>query len=395
LKRIQRVTLISLVLFAVAVFQAGCGNYNGSGSTVPVSKLKKRVFVSNSASSQSGIQIVDASKDQFTGLAVTGGAGFQPSVLLPSANNTTVVLFSGDNSVGVIDNTKEALGGAANAVLAGSVQDLAVSADGKKAYAAIPTVGQISVIDLTPTTALSVTANIPVPAVRRLALSHNGAKLLAFSDNLDTVALINTADSSITMVAGFDRPTSAVFSSDDTKAYILSCGAECGGTQARVTVLNIGNSTLGTSVNVPAATVGLLDGGSLYVVGSLSPTSGQAQPLGRFTVLDANALTVTKTINVGDGFHRLMSEPSTGKVLVGARTCTTGCLSIVDVAGGNVAVSKPTGDVTGIAPVNGRTVAYVTEGGELIIYDLSTNLPQANQLDVVGDAAGVLYVGPD
>src|SRR5947207_4884145 len=37
---------------------------------------------------------------------------------------------------------------------------------------------------------------------------------------------------------GLDHPSYAVFSADDSKAYILNCGSECGGTQASVSVLD-------------------------------------------------------------------------------------------------------------------------------------------------------------
>ena len=44
-------------------------------------------------------------------------------------------------------------------------------------------------------------------------------------------------------IGGFDNPVYAVFSTDDSKAYILSCGFECGGVAASVTVLDIASKT--------------------------------------------------------------------------------------------------------------------------------------------------------
>ena len=49
----------------------------------------------------------------------------------------------------------------------------------------------------------------------------------------------DTANPLITFVPGFDRPVAAFFNSDDTIAYVVNCGAECGGTQASVQQLNL------------------------------------------------------------------------------------------------------------------------------------------------------------
>ena len=73
------------------------------------------------------------------------------------------------------------------------------------------------------------------------------------------------------MVGGFDHPVYALFSPDDTKAYVLECGAECGGTTAAVTVLDLTTMTAGTRIPVPAATVGFLDGTTIFVVRGTPP----------------------------------------------------------------------------------------------------------------------------
>ena len=45
-------------------------------------------------------------------------------------------------------------------------------------------------------------------------------------------------------MGGFDRPVQAFFSSDDNTAYVVNCGAECGGTQASVQKLDLTINTL-------------------------------------------------------------------------------------------------------------------------------------------------------
>src|SRR5207237_3044715 len=107
-------------------------------------------------------------------------------------------------------------------------------------YAAIPAsncsgstiVGAIAVVTFSST---SITGCVPLQGVRNIVLSHNGAILLAFVDNSNTAYYVTTADLTTGAVAisdagvVLDHPGNAVFSSDDSTAYILSCGAEwCG-----------------------------------------------------------------------------------------------------------------------------------------------------------------------
>lgn len=115
------------------------------------------------------------------------------------------------------------------------------------------------------------------------------------------------------------------------------------------------------------------------------------------TALSLSSLTAGKQVKIGDGFHQVISLFQ-GKVIVGARTCTTGCLSIVDPNAGTAIIDTPKGDVTAIAPITPRKVFYTAEGGELRIYDVTTGqeelLNTAPMIDVVGKVTSVLYVGP-
>jgi hypothetical protein len=49
-------------------------------------------------------------------------------------------------------------------------------------------------------------------------------------------------------------------------------------------------------------------------------------------------------------------------------------------------------DVTGIAPISNRNIVYVVQGGELNIYDTTTDALTPTQIDVVGKAVDVKYV---
>ena len=397
--------------------QSGCGSYGGgSNSTTPTSGLTERAFVT-SQNSPAPLEVADASKDQLTASTVTLG-GSSPALMVAGANNTTLVFNAGNNGISVVDSIKETLvttlgttdctatGAVCELQLSGPTESMTESSDGKFIYAAVPTTSQVVYVDLTvnpfkinaiPATPGNCTTGATcVPGAHQLVLSHNNAKLLVFNEILSNqFEVINTSDKTVQTVtsASLDHPIYGVFSSDDSKAYILNCGAECAGKQASVAVLDMTTLTVGQTVNVDAATIATSDSSNLYIAGSnpASPGAGSA------TILPIPGLTGAKQVKIGDGFHRVVSLFQS-KFIVGARTCTTGCLSIVDPAGGAAIVDQPKGDVTAIAPITPRSVFYDTEGGELRVYDASTGNEHLNNgtlvMDIVGKATSVLYVGP-
>jgi CBS domain-containing protein len=375
--------------------QLGCGygNSSGSSSTGPTSGLSERAFVSvlNPTALSPLLEIVNAEKDQFTASTVTVG-GSSAGQMFSGANSTTLVFDPSNNGLSVIDNVKEALIGS-QIGLPGATESIVSSTDGKFAYAASRSTSQVAVINLT-ASPVTVTPILTVPEARRLVLSHNNSKLLAFSDDLNTFTVINTADNSMQTVSGtgLDRPTFAVFSPDDTKAYVLNCGAECGGMTASVSAIDMSASppAVSQTTALDGATVAISDASNLYIAGT--GASG-----GKLDVVSISGLALSKSIPIGNGFHNVISAFQ-NKILVGARTCTTGCLSIVDASGGEAIVDQSKGDLTAIAPITPRKVFYVAEGGELRIYDATTGVEEtvngAPQIDLVGNVIGVVYVGP-
>jgi hypothetical protein len=401
--------------------QAGCG---GGSSNTPTSGLNEQAFVAIQVSSTPMV-VVDASKDQLSSTTVSLG-GSSPALMIPgptmtvssNPHPTTLVFNAGDNGISVVDDITDAVittinsidcrttGSGCEITLPAPTESIAVSSDAKFIYAAISTSSQVVVADLTGTTQVVVkaipatpgnctaTANC-LPEARRIVLSHNNAKLLVFNEQLNQFEIINTADSSVQTitVTGLDHPVYGVFSADDSKAYILNCGAECGGTQASVSLFDMTSLTVTQSVNVDAASIGISDSTNLYVAGSNPATPGA----GSLTVLPLSSLSGPKQIKIGDGFHQVISVFQ-GKVIVGARTCTTGCLSLVDPAGGTAIVDANKGDVTAISGITPRTVFYDAEGGELRIYDVSTGAEHLTNntpvIDIVGKVTSVLYVGP-
>jgi hypothetical protein len=303
------------------------------------------------------------------------------------------VFDQGSNSIGVINNATETLNG--QIPLPDFTESFVAAPDSVTLYVAVPNApisGQAAgAVEVLNVSAGTLVLSIPVPRARRVVLSHNGNKLLVFADGTDQLWVVDTTAKTASAVSGFDRPVSAVFSTDDSKAYILNCGPECGGTTAKVTVLDMSTNTPGASVPVSAATVGLLDSsGNLLVAGT-------AAGGGRLDVINASSLAVSKSgVAISDGTHKLMAMGANGKLFIGSQSCgntVQGCLSIYDTAAGTATTSATGGgDITGIEPVSGRNVVYVIEGGEFVIYDTNTGKPIANQIDIIGKAVDVRVV---
>jgi hypothetical protein len=208
-----------------------------------------------------------------------------------------------------------------------------------------------------------------------------------------------------------DHPVQAFFSSDDTTAFVVNCGAECGGTQASVQAFDMTSNTPGTPAPVDAASVALLSGSTMYLAGTpyadgapSQPCTGQqtaATTCGLLTVFDLTSMSVvTSGIVITDGYHNRIAMGANGQLFIGARTCTEiippqppppgaeirGCLSVFNtqsVAVGNIQPGQVTippenGDVTGIQPIARRDVVYLiqgqnVQGGTLYIYDTTTD----------------------
>jgi hypothetical protein len=212
---------------------------------------------------------------------------------------------------------------------------------------------------------------------------------LAFSNLNSSLRL--ERNPTVTSIAGFDRPVTAFFSGDDSTAYVLNCGAECGGVQAGVQKFDLTNSTLGTLVAactpdaplVCAGSVALVNGTTMYLAGNpfnpdgtqfAQPCTGQttaATSCGLLTIIDLNSMSVTNSrIVITDGFHNRMALGADGQLFIGAHSCTEilavntgdevrGCLSIYNTLTGTAPVIPPAnGDVTGIEPIATRHVVY-------------------------------------
>jgi hypothetical protein len=399
--------------------------------------------------SAAGVYILDAQNDVRPILSPIS-AGNTPGIMVVTPNRGLTLVFSGsgtqssDNLLTFINNQSETT--AAQLTLPGMTQSIVVSPDSAKGYVAVPTATVIGqppgVVDAISLATGILTGEVDVPSVRYLSINNSGNRIFGFSDNSDFVAVITPSEigigNAVTTIGGpgvFDRPVAAFFSSDDGTAYVVSCGAECGGTQAGVQQFNLNTNTLVASVPAcipiagssppqcagPAAgSVALVDGSTMYLAGTPFSSGGgpslpcpagttQAQYCGQLTIVSLSTMSVTNTapIFLTDGYHDRIAFAANGQLFIGAHSCievippippptgaeTRGCLSIYNTLStpvgnapaGGVLIPQVNGDVTGLQPIATRQVVYVVQGGSLDIYSATTDALQEKQIiNIVG-----------
>ncbi len=434
----KRVPILLLFLLPASLICLSCGG-SSSGGGSSTSGIKYRAFISDSVN-LAGVYILNA-QDDVRGPRSPINAGATPGMMVVTPNKAQTLVFSGnglqssDNALSLINNASEQ--NAAHVTLPGMTESFVVSPDSSTAYVAVPTapvVGQPpGLLEVVSLSVGAFTGQAPVPSVHYLSINNGGNLILGFSDNSDVVAVITPSQigigNPVTYIGGpgiFDRPVAAFFSSDDSTVFVVSCGAECGGTQASVQQYNLVTNTLVDSVlscvpgsnpgtcapNSPAAgSVALVNGSTMYLAGTpvpASPCTGeitQATTCGILTILNLNSMTVTNTapIIITDGYHNRMALGANGQLFIGARTCTEivppvpppagaevrGCLSLYNtlptavgsVLAGGVLIPPENGDATGIQPIGTRTVVYVVQGGSLLIYDATIDALYYNPND--------------
>jgi hypothetical protein len=439
---------IAVLIFA-GVSLVSCGGYSSSNKTTR-SGFGFRAFVSNpllaaGSGSVPVLGIVDAAKDSYTGLFVNlSGTSTYPGLMALTPNlKDTVVFSSTGNTLTVVDNASEAVAQGSSATLPaipllGPTESLSIWIDNSTAFVAIPSAvvtgpstGAVEVLGLL-SGSTSAEAVIPIASAHYLVQSHNGNRLLVFSDNaqnpVDSPPECATAQC-ITMISpslignseprtaisssSFDHPVWGVFSSDDSTAYIFNCGPQCGGTTSSISVLDFTQTpaAVTSTINVPAATYGLLIGTTLYVAGTPPgtpcPAGTAATTCGELTAIDTGSM-ATASVTITDGYHDRMAMGANGQLFIGARGCTNintppsgsnpgevrGCLSIFNTVNSNVVIPPDNGDVTGIEPITDRNVVYLCQNGHLRIYDTMTDQLQTTQVVIVGQAIDVKLVDP-
>lgn len=412
----KKSALLCATLLSIGFCLVGCGG--GTSVAKPASNLTTRVFASQSISgstSAPGVVIVNGENDTIARASIIS-AGTSPGLMAISSDRTTVLVYDSiSNAVQVLDAKSEKSAGSIQlpGPLNSPVTSM-VALDTGFGYIAVPGapvngvsgVGAIVVLNLQTG---GTTATISVPNAQTVVASPDGTHLLVFSNDSDLITvisplLVNTGVSVATTVMACTgcRPAYAVFSNDSSTAYILNCGAECGGSQSGVGTpatlqpLNMATLALGTSVPVDGATVALLSGSTLYVAGNSATNNSctgettAATTCGRLDTVDLGSLTVTDSIVITDGYHDRIDLSSNGQLFIGSHTCTTignvnnqqgevrGCLSIFNTTNGDVIIPPDNGDVTGLQSFSSRYVEYVAEGGNLRVYDTTIDKLIAN-----------------
>jgi hypothetical protein len=416
-----------------------CNNYKNPYAPQGVSTQRTfphRVFVSNPlqpngvGGGSPAIDVLDATKDllSFSPIplsSLSGSLADAGVMALSPKRDRTLVASPSDGRLAIINNAAQAISSAVN--LGGPSESFFVWTDNVTAFVAVPNAnvsgqspGVVERIDIP---SARVTATIPIPGAHNLVPSPDGKAVLVFSDNSDAVTLLtpsligvtgqsnaqvpcsSTQMAACVLPGTFDRPIWAVFNNSNTTAYIMNCGQECGGTGAgacmtftsctTVSVLDVTQTppAVTASVPVPAATIGLLQGNSLFVAGTpisaadntCAGVTTTAPTCGRLTVIDVGSVTAGTPVAITDGYHNKMEMGANAQLFVGSRNCfnvdsggeVRGCLSIVNtssgVSGASVIAPPDNGPVTGIAPIPNRNVVYVCEGGKLRIYDTTTD----------------------
>ena len=442
--RLRQSVVAILVLVAASAILVSCGSNNNFNNTLGLppeanpATIKVHVFVSNplfsngaSASGVPVLNVVDGQLDLISPSVVSVGAtNPTPGMMVLFPNKRKTLVFSAsNNAITAVSNASQTVaqdsaGNTETLTLPGFTESIVVAPDNATAFAAIPTTlvngqspGTVQVLNLTTDTTI---ATLPVAGARFLAQSHNGNRILVLGSRSDTVTVLTpssvgtSTDPRFDVQSSlFDHPVWAVFSSDDSTAYILNCGPECGGTAASITLLDINSNLPGPTIPVDAGTIGLISGNILYVAGTKpgttcagSTTATLATTCGEVSAVDLGTLTVSATATITDGYHNRIQMGANNQLFIGAHACTNikapangstpgevrGCLSILDANKTTVVVPPLNGDVTGIQPITRRNVVYVVQNGQLDIYDTTTDKLQKTQVDIIGQAVDVLQV---
>jgi hypothetical protein len=235
----------------------------------------------------------------------------------------------------------------------------------------------------------------------------------------------------------FDRPVKAVFSADGSTAYVLNCGAECGGTTSSISEVPLApmnflsgqhsgslptNSSLhancATTASASSCTLAIPGGASnalvstttMYVVGQQLQSDGLFT--GNLTVVNL-AASATGTVSAGSpisisdgapGSPSRMLQADDNTLWIGMTKCNNGerfakglpygCLTMFNTTSNSVTMLEPyLGDLNGIAGVIGLHKVYVAQGGQVYIYHTTDGSSINNQyVTVTGTASDVAFM---
>jgi len=463
--------LSALGALGIAVALAGCGQtYYFAGRVLPPSGLRNRVLVAiqnASLGNKGSLEIMDAYYDirykynnPGVTFSVSGYSGALPITIQNMPEEQIGAVYgSGDGSFVVANYEKENASGTEKG-LNGASSSVFITRNQSFMFAASQSSHVLTVVDNSSGTSYA----LNLPGIYRVSVNPGGSAALAFVQNsnyayypvklntsqtlsysggpsswpkaavdcepqnapgfcLFQVQSPDAVDSTGTTYGAplvFDRPVKAVFSNDGSTAYVLNCGAECGGTASSVSLLpvapmiftqNQGSGKLPltgqmTTIAVPGgASNALIDSSTMYVVGQQLLPDGLFT--GNLTVMNLNTNTAGSPISISDGAPGAMSriiEADDNTLWIGMTKCTNGeryakglpygCLTMFNTASGTVTMLEPyLGDATGIAAVTSLHKVYVAEGGQVYVYTTRDGTALNNQyVTVTGTAYDVAYM---
>ncbi len=478
---------VSAALAAAAAL-AGCGNTTYfDGRVLPPSRLVNRVVIAiqnPGVFAKGALEIVDAFYDTRTGytgvpagFSIAGFGGALPiSIQSMPEEQFGAVYGSGDGSLALVDYAKEEVIGNVGGLNGGS-SSIFITRNKNWVFAASQASHVLTIVNQAGKSSLG----LSLPGVYRVSVNPGGSVALAFVQNSNYVYYPRqlTAAQTTSYSGGpstwpkaavdcepqnepswclfqmqspdnidatgnyygaplsFDRPVKAVFSSDGSTAYILSCGPECGGSKAFISLVPVAplifligqqsgllpcnlpsvaacpDSSAAPMVNIPipgGASNALVDSSTMYVVGQ-QPQVVQGQTLyaGNLTVVNLSNKTASAPVAISDGqpgAASRMLEADDSTLWIAMTGCTTGvrfvtnpssgygCLTMYNTSTNKVVLLEPyLGDATGIAAVTGLHKLYTAEGGQVYIYSTKDGSAIDNQyVTVTGTAYDVAYL---
>ena len=350
--------------------------YNFAGRPIPPSSLAERVMVGVTANGSTGsLVILDALRDlrnniqnTIPGYSISGYSGGYPSLILNFPEQLRGYVYSNSApsySLNTVSYSSEASTGSAGS-FGGAANSIAIAPDFLRVYAAVPTNGQLVVID----NQLGETFALNLPNVYQVAVNTGDTVALAMVKNSNTlyrVIKLNTTQQTVNppgavdcepnilpiycvvpVPGNYDRPTGAIFSLDGSNAYVLNCGAECGGganggsgfsviPQAPLNINLIPTSTpypnvVTQTVSVPGGVTDMIsDGTYLYAAGQ------QLQPNGLFagnlTMIPLATMTPAGPVSISDGSHSKMLFADDNTLWIGSQSCANGARQALAAAG--------------------------------------------------------------
>jgi uncharacterized protein (DUF697 family) len=367
-------------------------------------------MVSYTTGVSGALEIMDAQRDQRnsvynaqTDFSISGYSGNNPTTILSFPDELKGYVYSNASpyAISIVNYGTESTNGSA-ATLNSPSGGFATEADFKRLWSAQEQSGQLFISEA------GVSYSLNLPNVYRVAVNPGDTIALAMvrnSNSLYRVVRINLNSPTppgaidcqptilpvycVVPVPGtFDRPVGASFSLDGSTAYVLNCGAECGGgTNGGSGISFIAEGSLDinliptsstyppvvtNTVPIPGGvTTVLSDATNLYIAGQ------QLQPSGLFagnlTIMPLATQVPSAPVSISDGTHTKMIFGDDSTLWIGSSNCANGVRQAL-FAAGNTTQAANYNCLTRVAlPASGTAVTAsivpaVTQGSAKVPY---------------------------